>query len=367
MTTLSTTTGENVRTHRGVYSSYSMFVELRKKDTGMTPSPTMRALRFEAPADDTSTTRVAEVPLPHPGPGQVTVDVSYAGINFVDVMVRRGDHARTGPFPVTPGVEVSGTVRALGPEVNGLAIGERVAAFTPHGGLAEVALVSAPLAVPVPGSLDLATAAAAPAALATAVLLIDEAAGIQPGEVIVIHSAAGGVGQAAGLLARLRGAQAVGVVGSPTRVQTARDAGYDTVLVRGPQLAEQIMEATGGQGADAVLDPLGTSLLGTDLEIARPLGRIVLFGNASGGIPEALPPLGTLMAGNVSIAGFSITSLATSSPHRVAAAIRRALDLLVTGALAVDPILADGLDTAASAQQALAEGRIPGKHVVRVS
>jgi NADPH:quinone reductase len=328
---------------------------------------TMHAVSFDAPAEDTTTTRVANVPAPRPGPGQVTIDVAAAGINFADVMVRRGDEYHRVPYPVSPGLEAAGTVRELGEGVSGLAVGDRVAALCRLGGLAEVALAPAALTVPVPRDVDLTVAAAAPVVLATAVLLLDRAARLDAGESLLVHSAGGGVGAAVAQLARARGARRViGSVGSPSRVAAAEAAGYDPVIVRGPGLADGILAATDGAGVDVVLDPLGTAELATDLAVAAPGARIVVFGNAGGGPTEFPLTTNTLMAGNVSIGGFSISALSARSPATVGRAVATALDLVSEGAFTVEVTVTDGLESAAEAQQALAEGRGRGKHVIRL-
>jgi NADPH2:quinone reductase len=112
----------------------------------------------------------------------VTIDVAYAGVNFMDVMARRGDAGYVGAWPYAPGLEVSGAVREIGPDVTGLAVGQRVGAFTAGGGLAEVALVRAEFVVPVPEGVQSSVAAAAPLMLTTALLLLQDAARFRPGE-----------------------------------------------------------------------------------------------------------------------------------------------------------------------------------------
>src|SRR5262249_13347888 len=155
----------------------------------------------------------------------------------------RGDPGYVAVWPFVPGLEVAGRVRSLGPDVGGLAVGERVSAFTGAGGLAEVALARAELVVSVPAGLDLEHAAAAPGTLTTAALLLAEAGRLRPGEVVLVHSAGGGVGQAVARLARLAGAGLVlGTVGRADRVASAERAGYDTVLVRSPGIAAMIRE-----------------------------------------------------------------------------------------------------------------------------
>lgn len=328
----------------------------------------MNALAFTAVAADTGTTRLVRRPVPEPGPGQVSLDVHYAGVNFADVMLRRGDVAHPGDFPLVPGLEAAGIVRAAGAGVTDLAVGDRVAAFTTGlGAFADVVVVPAATAARVPDTLDLAVAAAAPAVLATAVVLLDDVARLRAGDSVFVHSAAGGVGRAVAQLARSRGAgTVVGGVGAAARVDDAKAAGYDPVLVRGEGLAERVLAATGGRGADVVLDTLGIAELEADLAMAAPGARIVIFGNAGAGPMGPLPTAADLMARNVALGGFSISSWARRAPERVGAAIGTALGLLADGTVTLELTIGDGLESAARAQQALAEGRGRGKHVVRV-
>ncbi len=156
----------------------------------------MLALVFDGPAPDAGATRVADIPMPEPGLGEVTIDVAYAGVNFIDVMARRGDAGYVSRWPFVPGLEVAGTVRELGPGIDGLTPGTRVAAFAGHGGLADVALASALLVAPVPDRVPLSHAAAAGGALTTSALLLEHVARVRDGEVVLVHSAGGGVSQA---------------------------------------------------------------------------------------------------------------------------------------------------------------------------
>jgi NADPH2:quinone reductase len=328
----------------------------------------MKALVFDGPAPDTRASRVAELAAPEPAPGAVSIDVHYAGVNFKDVMARRGDPGYVPSWPFVPGLEVAGIVRALSSGVSTLEVGDRVTAFTDHGGLAEVAVAPAELTVRVPAGLDLERAAAAPGALTTAALLLSDFGRLRQGEIVLVHSAAGAVGQAVVRLARLAGAELVlGTVGNPTRVPAATRAGYDDALVRGPGLTSAIRERTGGRLIDLILDPQGTSMLDLDLDVLAAGGRIVLFGNATGATLDPLPAASRLFAANASIAGFSLAALATTAPGRVAGAMRDVLNHLAGGELDIELTPFDGLDAAPEAQQALAEGRGRGKQIVRVT
>ena len=327
----------------------------------------MDALMMTGPSQGTDRTEIHEIGTPRPGPGEVTVDVAYAGINFLDVMARRGDAGYAGAWPYAPGLEVSGTIREVGRDVTGLAVGRRVAAFTPGGGLAEVVAVPAGFVVPVPGQVSSAVAAAAPLMLTTALLLLEDAAGFRPGRTVLVHSAGGGVGGAiAQLVPALGGGLRIGTVGRPDKVVPALDNGYDKALVRDENLAQAVRAATGDAGVDIVFDPLGTTMLATDLAVTAPGGRIVLFGNAGGGEQAPLPPAGRLIAGNLAIGGFSISRLWATAPQRASAGLRRVLDLLAEGRLRLAVTEAGSLADVPAIHQLLAEGRGAGKYVVRL-
>ncbi|GAA4609141.1 zinc-binding dehydrogenase [Actinoallomurus liliacearum] len=327
----------------------------------------MRALVMTAPSEGPDRTEVREVEAPRPGPGEVTIDVTHAGINFIDVMARRGDAGYVPAWPYTPGKEVAGTVREVGDGVPDLVVGRRVAAFAREaGGLAEVVRAPAALTVPIPAAVPSATAAATPLMLATALLLLTDAARFSPGETVLVHSASGGVGGAvARLVPALGGGRLIGTVGHADKIPAARQSGYDVVVSRDDDLAEAI-RADGGQ-VDVVLDPLGTAMLETDLTVTAPGGRIVLFGNAGGGRSAGLPEPRRLIGGNVAVAGFSISSLAVTAPERVARALRRLLDLIADGRLTFPVTEVGSLAEVPEIHQLLAERRGDGKYVVRVA
>jgi NADPH2:quinone reductase len=328
----------------------------------------MRALVITAPSQGSDRTGVQEIDEPRPGPGEVTIKVAYAGVNFLDVMARRGDAGYVRAWPYVPGLEVAGTVREVGAGVGDLLVGQRVAAFTPGGGLAEVALARAALTVPVPDEVSSATAAAAPLMLSTALLLLTDAARLGPGESVLVHSASGGVGGAvAQLVPALGGGLRIGTVGRPEKVVSAKESGYDVALARGDDLIEAVRAATGGSGVDVVLDPLGTSMIEVDLAVTAPGGRIVLFGSAGGGQQAPLPPAGRLIRGNVAIGGFSFSGLSASASERVAAALRRVLDLVATGRLDVAVTEVGSLADVPAVHQMLADGRGNGKYVTRLT
>lgn len=177
---------------------------------------------------------VREMPTPQPGPGQVAINVAFAGVNYAEVLYRRGVVGV--PLPFVPGIEVSGYVRAVGEGVTTLSLGQPVAALTivDSGGYAEVVLASAAFTFPLDdldGTIDLATAAAFSSNTTTAYLLLSTSARLNTGESVLVHAAAGGVGSALGQMARNLGAgRVLGTVGTPDKVAYAQSLGYDHVL-----------------------------------------------------------------------------------------------------------------------------------------
>lgn len=327
----------------------------------------MRALTMTGPSQGVERTEVREIEEPRPGPGEVTIDVAYAGINFLDVMARRGDAGYVAAWPYAPGLEVSGAIREIGPDVTGLAVGRRVAAFTTGGGLGDVALARAGLVVPVPDQVPSPVAAAAPLMLTTALLLLEDAARFRPGETVLVHSASGGVGGAvAQLVPVLGGGLRIGTVGRPDKVASALKSGYDVAVARSEDLAGAVRAATGGAKVDVVLDPLGNTMIETDLALTAPGGRIVLFGNAGGGEQVRLPPVGRLIGGNLAIGGFSISRLWATTPHRASAGLRRVLDLIAEGRLDITITEVGSLADVPAVHQLLADGRGDGKYVARL-
>src|SRR2546423_4874441 len=167
------------------------------------------------PSAGSECTEVREVETPRPGPGEVTIDVARAGVNFMDVMARRGDPGYATSWPYVPGLEVAGAVREVGPGVAELVVGQRVAAYTGGGGLAEVARARAVATVPVPDGVALPIAAAAPLMLTTALLLLTDAARFRDGDTVLVHSASGGGGGALAPQAAAMGGRSL--IGLPCR------------------------------------------------------------------------------------------------------------------------------------------------------
>lgn len=328
---------------------------------------TMLALTFDGPATDISRTGVAVVATPTPGPGEVLIRVTHAGINFKDVMMRRDDPGYVPVWPVIPGLEVAGAIEQRGDGVDNLEIGMRVAALTNTGGLAEYVVAREALTTRIPDGVPSEVAAVVPGVWATAWLLLHEAARVRDGDTILVHSASGAVGTAiAALAGAIPDTTLIGVVGNASRLEYARRAGYRNVFVRDGHLVDAVLTQLGGSAVNIVLDPQGTAWLDADLRMLVPGGRVVLFGNASGAPLDSVST-GKLFAANAAVGGFSIAALSATAPKRVHYAMATVLHRIADGSLTPELTVTQGLDQAAALQQQLADGIAKTKHVIRIT
>lgn len=316
--------------------------------------------------------QVRDLPVPEPGPGQVAIRVAYAGVNYAETMARRGG-LHSGQPPFVPGLEVSGHIQALGAGVEGLRVGQPVAALTGMGGYAEVALASTVFTFPLDSAgapLDLATAAAFPTIVPTAYDLLVSVARLRQGESVLIHAAAGGVGTVVGQLARHLGAGLViGTVSRPGKRDYARAFGYDHVILRADFLQET-RELTQGRGVDIVLEAIGEPVRSQSLAILAPFGRLVVFGNSNDdqGRPQSLPlNPGAALTENKAIMGYSLGNLSQTAPQLLAASAQQALKLLVQAPLKLDITAVLPLEQAGEAHRRLESGETTGKLLLRVS
>jgi NADPH2:quinone reductase len=227
--------------------------------------------------------RVADVDRPVPGPGQVLVQVAVAGVNYMDVYQRAGGVPV--PTPFVAGVEGVGTVVEVGGGVDGLTAGQRVGWLRGgQGSYAEFVAVDAAQAVPVPDGVDDEVAAAVLMQGVTAHYLATDTYRVQPGDTVLVHAAAGGVGQLLTQVVGLRGGRVIGTVSTDRKAAAARAAGAAEVL-RYEEAPDRVRELTGGAGVVAVYDGVGGATFDASLASLRPRGVLVVYGTASGPTP----------------------------------------------------------------------------------
>ncbi|WP_225634405.1 quinone oxidoreductase family protein [Streptomyces solaniscabiei] len=303
--------------------------------------------------------RVAALTIPEPGPGQVAIDVAYAGVNFAEVLYRRG--VVDVPLPFVPGIEVAGRIRAVGEGVEELSVGQPVAALTivSSGGYAEVVVTSADLVAPLDGlGIGMDVAAALPSNSTTAFLVLDRVARIEPGARVLVHAAAGGVGSQLGQAARLLGAgRVVGTVGSEAKIEIARSFGYDEVILRD--------RTAGADEFDIVVDMVGGPARRASLDRLAPMGRLVVMGNASAAEDVGIPA-NELWFTNKTVSGFNLAAFSAAFPREAGQALRRAVATAAKGELLVQ-VETLPLEQAAEAHRRIESGTTTGKLVLEVA
>ncbi|HJV42056.1 NADPH:quinone oxidoreductase family protein [Caulobacter sp.] len=267
------------------------------------PAPTMRALVVEALAPDFAGCAVRDVPTPSPGPGEALVRVRAASVNFPDLLMTRGEYQLKPPLPFTPGLDLAGEVVALGEGVTGLSVGQAVVGGARLGGFAEYAVLSAEALRPKPDRLSFAEGAAYGAAYLSAYVALVRRARLEPGEWVLVHGAAGGVGLAAVDLAKALGARVIAASASDDKLARIQ-ALYapDAVVNVTGGFREQVKAITGGRGADVIYDPVGGDVFDESVRCIAFDGRLLVIGFTSGRIP-------TISANMPLIKGFSVVGV----------------------------------------------------------
>ena len=227
-----------------------------------------------------------DVDAGRPGPGQVLVRHTAVGLNFLDVYYRTGLYAAPNGLPLIPGSEAAGVVVELGEGVVGLKPGDRVAYFTALGAYAEERLIAADRLVALPDGVSDEQAAASMLKGLTAEYLLRRTFVVKPGDTILFHAAAGGVGLLAGQWAKSLGATVIGSAGSPDKVALAKAHGYDHVInYRDTDFVAAVKDITSGKMCDVVYDSVGKDTFPGSLDCLKPRGMFVAFGQSSGPIP----------------------------------------------------------------------------------
>lgn len=325
----------------------------------------MRRLQAPRYGEPEQVLEIVEVPgEPEPGPGEVRLAVPAVGLNFLDVMLCRGEYPQQPPPPVTPGVEVAGRVLATGAGAEHLQGREVIACPTlPAGALGDQVTVPAELVTPRPPDLPPEVAAGLPVIYQTAWVALTRAA-VAAGETVLVHAGAGGVGVAATQLAVARGARVVCTAGGPDKTARCRDNGAAVAVdYHREDFVAAVHEATGGSGADVVIDPVGGQVAARSLDCLAFEGRQVVVG-AAAGAPPPVDPM-RLAAGNVSLIGVSWGSAYPwRRPDQVQQAYQELFTMYRAGQIRPPVTRVEPLEGAPAALADLAAGRTTGKVVV---
>lgn len=320
----------------------------------------MRGISITEPGD-ADVLQVTEVDPPTAGPGQVVVETAAAGVNRADIMQRLGHYPPPKGASPLPGLELSGTIREIGPEVEGWSVGDEVCALVDGGGYAEQVLVPAAQLLPVPKGVSLQDAAGLPEVACTVWSNVFMTANLQPDELFLVHGGSSGIGTMAIQLASAAGARVAVTAGSEDKLAFCRELGAQiAVNYREQDFVEEVRAANDGLGADVVLDNIGAKYLPRNVDLLATNGRLVVIGLMGGRKGEL--DLGKLLSKRAAVIATSLRARPAAEKAAIVAAVREHVWPLVEDG-AVRPIIqgTHPLDRAADAHREMEESAHIGK------
>lgn len=303
---------------------------------------------------------LTDLPLPAPGPGEVRLAIHACGLNFADLLMIKGQYQERPPLPFVMGMEVAGTVEALGEGVKGLTPGQRVAAFAGQGGLAEYGCFPAARCLPIPEAMTFEEAAGFMVAYGTSHVALAHRARLAAGETLLVLGAAGGVGLTAVELGARMGARVVAVARGPEKLAVAKAAGAEVLI--DSETADLKTAFKGLGGVDVVYDAVGEPAASAALRALKPEGRFVVIGFAGGGVPQF--PANILLVKNIDVIGLYWGGYAAFRPEVLTRSLRDLLDMYAQGRLHPHVSHSLPLDRVAEAMELLRSRTSTGKVVV---
>lgn len=300
-----------------------------------------------------------------PGRGQVVIAVKACGVNFPDTLIIQGKYQFKPPLPFSPGSEVAGVVKEVGAGVKHVKEGDRVIAFTGHGGFAEEVLAEAAQLIPIPKGMDFTTASAFVLTYGTSHYALKDRAQLKPGETLLVLGAAGGVGLAAVEIGKVMGARVIAAASSDEKLEVCKQHGADEgINYTTEDLRERVKELTQGNGVDVVYDPVGGNYSEAALRSMAWGGRFLVIGFTAGEIPRI--PLNLTLLKGCSIVGVFWGSFTARDPKRNQEHLQELLTWFVTGK--IKPLISATypLSRAADALNDMMNRKVKGKVVLLV-
>jgi len=317
----------------------------------------MRAYSVTAPDHPPA---LITIPIPDPGPGEIRVRIGACGLNFADLLMMKGEYQDTPAIPFTLGMEVAGTVDAVGAGVEGPEVGARVAVFGGQGGLAEFGCFPAERAVVLPTSMSFEQAAAFQIAYGTSHVALDHKARLQAGETLLVLGAAGGVGLTAVEIGKRMGATVIACARGAEKLEVARQAGADHLIDARTEDIREICRSLGG--VDVVYDPVGGDQFKAAFRACNPQARILVIGFASGEVPRV--PANHLLVKNIDVLGFYWGGYLQFRPEVITDSLSTLFDWFERGELHPHISHALPLERAGEALELLRSRQSTGKVVV---
>ncbi|PQV59198.1 NADPH2:quinone reductase [Defluviimonas denitrificans] len=309
-----------------------------------------------------ATPALGDAPVPEPKPGEVRVKIAACALNFADLLMIEGKYQERPEPPVTLGMELSGTVEALGPGTTGPAIGTRVAVYSNGGGLAEHGCFAADRCLPIPDAMPFDAAAAFQIAYGTSHVALDHRARLQPGETLLVLGAAGGVGLTAVEIGRKMGARVIACARGADKLKIAGAAGADHLL--DSETADLKAEVRALGGADVVYDPVGGAQFDAALRATNPEGRMIVVGFAGGTVQQI--PANHLLVKNITVIGLYWGGYLSFRPKVLTGSLATLMGWYAEGALHPHISHRLPLERAGEALELLRSRKSTGKVVVTI-
>lgn len=314
---------------------------------------------------------VEDIASPEPGEGQVLIDVHAAAVNFPDVLIIQNKYQFKPPLPFSPGGEVSGIVKALGPGADRLKVGDRVIGSCGHGGFVEELVLAQESCIPVPDEMDLETASATVLTYGTSHYALKDRAQLKPGETLLVMGAAGGVGLAAVELGKAMGARVIAAASTEEKLEICRQHGADETLLYPSDMADkaqqkaftdQIKALAGKEGVDVIYDPIGADYAEPALRAIAWEGRYLVIGFAAGHIPAI--PLNLTLLKSCQIVGVFWGAFTMRDPKRNQENLAEIMSFYKAGKISPHISGRYPLEQAADALKAMAERKVTGKVIL---
>ncbi len=308
------------------------------------------------------TPTLQEAAEPVPGPGEVTIKIKACALNFADLLMVEGTYQEKPELPFSLGMEMAGTISALGPDVTSLPVGTRVAAFSGHGGLADFATVPVERCIPIPYEMSNTDAAAFIVGYGTAHLALDHRAKLQANETLLVLGAAGGVGLTAVELGKAMGARVIACARGADKLKICADAGADHLIDSETQDIRQTVKDLGG--ADVVYDPVGGDQFNAALRACNPEARMVVVGFASGDVPPV--PANVILVKNITVIGYYWGGYLKFAPHIIRQSLETLFEWHASGRIAPHISHKLPLERAAEGLELLRSRKSTGKVVIEI-
>jgi NADPH2:quinone reductase len=318
----------------------------------------MKAFRL---TDFDGSAQLEDIERPSPGPGEVLVKIAACGLNFADLLMLKGQYQERPALPFTLGMEVAGTVEALGPDVTAPLPGTRVAVFAGAGGLAEWGVFPATRCMAIPDEMPFDQAAAFLIAYGTSHLALDYRARLKPGETLFVSGAAGGVGLTAVEIGHAMGARVIALARGADKLEVARAAGAD-VLLDSDTVGDLRGALKGLGGVDVVYDAVGGEVFNAALRAAKPEGRLIPIGFAGGEVPQI--PANLLLVKNLAVIGLYWGGYGAFRPQVMRDSLTELMAMYSAGKLRPHVGQSFPLERAAEAMECLRSRKSTGKVVV---